>query len=107
MTSDSYDLIRQLYVAGAEVSLTETDTVRINWQEVPKGLIAPLREQKQEIIQILEAQGVGRNKDGLNSPLPRRYIVPPACLSNRVCARSEPCSRSLMRRGCVSPNRKE
>lgn len=101
MTSGTHDLLRQLYVTGAEVSLTETNTVRITGQSVPKGLITPLREQKQEIIQIMEAQGVGRNEDGLNSPVPRRYVVPPACLSSRVCARLGPCSRSLMRHGCV------
>ena len=107
MTIDTHDLLRQLYVADAEVSLTETNTVRITGQSVPKSLITPLREQKQEIAQILEAQGVGRNKDGLNSPVPRRYVIPPACLADRICARLGPCSRSRMRQACVRMNPKE
>jgi hypothetical protein len=107
MSTEVEELIRQLYVTEGEVFLTETNTVRITGKSVPKGLITPLREQKQEIAEILEAQGVGRNNDGLNSPVPRRYVVPPACLAERVCARLGPCSRSRMRQACVSTNPKE
>lgn len=101
MNIGPHELIRQLYVAGVEVSLTKSNTVRITGQSVPKGLIAQLQEHKEEIIRILQAQGVGTDEDGFDSPLPRRYVVPPACIATRACARLGPCSQSLMRHCCV------
>jgi hypothetical protein len=101
MSTEVEELVRQLYVAGAEVTATAADTLRITGHPVSKALAERLREHKQEIIRILRQQGVGTNADGLDSPLPRRYLVPSACISDRVCSRIGPCSQSLMRHGCV------
>jgi hypothetical protein len=101
MSTEAEELVRQLYVAGAEVTATATNTLRITGHPVSKALAERLREHKQEIIQILREQGVGTNADGLDSPLPRRYLVPSACIFDRVCSRIGPCSQSLMRHGCV------
>lgn len=99
MNRDPLELLRRLYVAGTDVTLTGDDLTLTGFRP-PDDLLAVVMAEKDMVIAELHKQSICRHDDGYSIPTPRRYAVPPRCLSPRLCARIGPCSRFLLRRPC-------
>lgn len=99
MKRDPLELLRRLYVAGTDVTITGND-LALTGHRPPDDLLEAVRANKVMVVAELYRQEIGHHDDGYPSSTPRQYAVPPRCLSPRLCARIGPCSRFLLRRDC-------
>lgn len=93
------DLIRRCYCAGVVVGLNESGGVRLTRNAPPPDLVAALKEQRPDVISLLEEHRIGE-LDDLMTGQPRRYVVPVDCLAANACACLGPCSRFLTMQPC-------
>jgi len=92
-------LLRRCYLHGAMVQ-PDGGGIRLSGRPVPDDVLAELKASKPAVLDNLREHRIGESDPGFNSPVPRRYVVPDACLATKACARLGPCSESLRRLPC-------
>jgi len=93
-------LLRRVYLSGGIVEIVDGGMLGLTGQPCPEHLKADLKEHKAAVLDTLKEQRIGERDDGFNSLVPRRYVVPDACLANRACARLGMCSEALRNLPC-------
>ena len=98
------DLLRRLYVSGADVGINAEGGVRVTRNQPPPELLAELKEGRDGIVTALQEHHVGASDDVFQG-MTRRYVVPVDCLAPNACACLGPCSRFLMKQPCKREHR--
>lgn len=96
---DTFELLRRLYVAGANVTLTDHGTFTLAGRRISGDLHAAVVAAKPAIIATLIDQGIGVRDPGYRHV--RQYVVPPDCMAGNACQHVGPCSQFLMRHPCA------
>ena len=92
-------LLRRCYLHGATVQ-PDGDGIRLSGRPVPDDVLAELKASKPAVLDTLREHRIGERDDGFNSLVPRRYVVPDACMATKACARLGMCSEALRRLPC-------
>jgi len=88
------DLLRRLYTCGVIIEVTERGTLGLKGQPCPDYLTAELKEHRNDVLTLLQQQGIGRHTE--NGAL-LQYAVPCGIATCRILG---PCGQFLTLRPC-------
>ena len=88
------ELLRQVYVSGVIVEVTDRGTIGLKGQPCPDDLKAELKEHRDSVLTLLQQQGIGQSGE---SGARLQYAVPCGIATCRILG---PCGQFLTRRPC-------
>ncbi len=96
MKSDAelMDLLRRLYTHGVIVEVTDRGTLGLKGQPCPDYLKAELKEHRNDVVTLLQQQGIGRYTD---NGARLQYAMPCGIATCRILG---PCGQFLTLRPC-------
>lgn len=94
------DLVRRLYCFGTDIRLDPDGNLRITRSQPPEEILAELKEHREEVVELLRAQGIGEADPVLH--MPRRDVHAEDCIAPGACSCLGPCPNFLRRLPCDS-----